>query len=67
MYYLSLRCVYTSNFLQYLEFYLVQIRTDTQCKLGHFKQIFRFIEGQILTQIKFHFFTQILCEDAILV
>ena len=47
--------VYTTNFLNKLEFYLGQILSLYQAKsLGKYlAQIFSFIEGQYLAQIKF--------------
>ena len=60
--------VYTSNLLNDLEFYLDQILFLYEAKsLGKYlAQIFSFIKGQYLAQIKFQTVKQIGCVDAAL-
>ena len=60
--------VYTSNFLNDLEFYLGQILSPYGAKsLGKYlTQIFRFIKGQYLAQIKIQIVKQIGSVDAAL-
>ena len=58
--------VYTSNLLSDLEFYLGQILSLYEAKsLGtYLTQIFSFIKGQYLAQIKIQILKQIECSDA---
>ena len=58
--------VYTSNLLNDLKFYLGQILSLCEAKsLGKYlTQIFSFIKGQYLAQIKFKIVKQIGCVDA---
>ena len=60
--------VYTSNLLNDLEFYLGQILSLYEAKsLGKYlDQLFSFIKGQYLAQIKIQIVEQIGCVDAAL-
>ena len=60
--------VYTSNLLNDLEFYLGQILylCEAKSREKYLAQIFNFIEGQYLGQIKIQIVKQIECADAAL-
>ena len=66
--YVRLSGVYTSNLLNDLEFYLGQILSLFEAKSfgKYLAQIFCFIKGQYLAQIKIQIVKQIGCVDAAL-
>ena len=64
----SLSGVYTANFFDNLEFYLGQISSlyGANCLGNYLTQIFCFIKGQYLAQLKFQIVKQIRCVGATL-